>query len=113
MPHHSIATQDMCYTEGGAQFHVQNDTITLASDSSLEKLSVAFAMAQCVKLNVFEERIDEEIEKNRDLPESLAARGTIELSRTEMARKIGKLFIERNNVNLHADILGTLMINCL
>jgi uncharacterized Rmd1/YagE family protein len=35
------------------------------------------------------------------------ASGSIELSRTEMAMKVGKLFIERNNINLHFDILDT------
>ena len=89
----------------GSHSHVSNDTVMLAGDASLEKLSVAFAMAQCVKLNVFEERIDQEIEKSKELPEALAKTGSIGLTRNEMAKKIGKLFIERNNVNLHADIL--------
>jgi uncharacterized Rmd1/YagE family protein len=89
----------------GAHSHVSNDTVTLSGDASLEKLSVAFAMAQCVKLNVFEERIDQEIENSKELPEALAATGSIGLTRQQMAKKIGKLFIERNNVNLHADIL--------
>jgi len=100
----AVGMEDMTYVYGPVSA-VSNDTITLSSFSSLEKLSVAFAMAQCVKLNVFEERIDEEIEKNRELPESLAAKGSIGLTRNEMAKKVGKLFIERNNINLHADIL--------
>ncbi len=54
---------------------------------------------------MFEERIDQEIEKSKELPQSLARTGSIGLTRTEMAKKIGKLFIERNNVNLHTDIL--------
>lgn len=96
--------EDILYING-TRSQVTNDTITLASTSTLEKLSIAFAMAQCVKLNIFEERVDREIEKTRDLPESLAKTGSIGLTRTEMAKKIGKLFIERNNINLHADIL--------
>uniref|UniRef100_A0A0A9Z5F3 Sporulation protein RMD1 n=2 Tax=Lygus hesperus TaxID=30085 RepID=A0A0A9Z5F3_LYGHE len=97
-------TEDIIYVFG-TRSQVTNDTVTLASNSTLEKLSIAFAMAQCVKLNIFEERVDKEIEKTRDLPESLAKIGSIGLTRVEMAKKIGKLFIERNNINLHADIL--------
>lgn len=99
-----VGVEDLAYVYG-SHSAVFNDTVTLSGDSSLEKLSVAFAMAQGVKLNVFEERVDEEISENKDLPESLAKTGKIGLSRDAMARKIGKLFIERNNVNLHADIL--------
>lgn len=80
-----VGREDMLYVYGDIST-VTNDTVMLSSTTSLEKLSVAFAMAQCVKLNVFEERIDEEIERNRELPESLAKTGSIGLTRSEMAK---------------------------
>jgi uncharacterized Rmd1/YagE family protein len=100
-------TEDLVYIEGdgAGTFSVQNDTIVLSSSSSLEKLSVAFAIAQAVKLNVFEEDVAIIIETNKSLPEGLAQHGRLDLSRTDMSKKIGQLFIERNNVNLHADVL--------
>jgi uncharacterized Rmd1/YagE family protein len=41
------------------------------------------------------------------LPERLAKHGKISLDRTEICKKIGQLFIERNSVNLYSDILDT------
>ncbi len=77
----------------------------MSSKSSLEKLSIAFALAQCVKLNVYEERIDRDIELNKHLPATLAQTGEIGLSQTEISKKIGTLFITRNEINLHSDLL--------
>jgi len=91
----------------GEKSLVVNDTITLESVESLEKLSVALALAQCVKLNVYEEEIEKEIASNQDLPQMLAREGRITLSQHEISKKIGKLFIVRNDVNLHFDVLDT------
>lgn len=91
----------------GERFSVKHDVCTLGSKRSLEKLSVAFAVAQCVKLNVFEERIAEVIEQNKTIPEGLAKTGKIELNRDQISKKVGELFMERNNINLHFDILDT------
>lgn len=55
---------DFCY---GSESLVLNDQITLMTHLTLEKLSIAFALAQCVKLSVFEERVAKEIEANAPL----------------------------------------------
>src|SRR5262249_46265875 len=39
--------------------------------------------------------------------EELAARGKIRLSKKEIRRKMGALFIERNSINLYFDVLDT------
>ena len=44
------------------------------------------------------------IESNSHLPMQLATHGSIQLSRTEISKRMGALFIERNNVNLHFDV---------
>jgi len=98
--------EDFEYTYG-TQSLVHDDEITLQSHSALEKLSVGCAIAQCAKLNVFEERIHKVIEDNKSLPETLAKTGKIGLSQKEITMKIGRLFLERNSVNLHFDILDT------
>ena len=88
----------------------QSDSITLMSSDILEKLSASFAIAQCVlnpsifwrrlrfshvcifgsfrsvKLSVFEERIESQIENNKHLPERLAKHGKIDLDRVEIVR---------------------------
>jgi uncharacterized Rmd1/YagE family protein len=63
----------------GTTSGVSNDLITLCSRSSLEKLSVSFALAQCVKLSIYEERIWNEMEENKDIPLTLARTGTYSL----------------------------------
>lgn len=89
----------------GSKWRVANDEITLETADPLEKLSVSFALAQCCKLSVFEERIQQKIEENKALPESLAQTGEIGISQKEITMKLGQLFIERNQVNLQSDLL--------
>jgi len=98
--------EDLEYTYG-SKSAIRNDEITLESTGPLEKLSIAFAIAQCCKLSVFEERIQAEIEANKYLSETLARDGTVHMSQKQITMKIGRLFIERNSVNLHFDILDT------
>lgn len=91
----------------GSPFKIHQDDITLPDPSPLVKLAIAFAAAQSVKLTTFENTIQETIAKTRPLPENLFKKGKIFLSRKEISRKIGELFIERNSINLHSDILDT------
>jgi uncharacterized Rmd1/YagE family protein len=58
-----------------------------------------------MKLTAFEARIDTTIELTKNIPQELAQRGKVSLSRKEISQRIGALFIERNSVNLHSDIL--------
>src|SRR6202000_2427374 len=43
----------------------------------------------------------------RGIPENLAKYGKIFLSRKEIRRKMGELFIERSSIHLHVDVLDT------
>jgi hypothetical protein len=70
-----------------------------------QKLALSFSLAQSAKLFVFEDRVDTTISSARHIPVSLAERGRIDLSRTEISKLTGKVFLERNEVNLHSDIL--------
>lgn len=94
------------YTIGKAQSVVQ-DEITLCKTDSVEMqmLAVSYGLSQSMKLQVFEDRISQKIEETEFIPEHLARYGRIPLSRRAVSRKIGELFIERNSVNLHTDIL--------
>ncbi|EKE10571.1 MAG: hypothetical protein ACD_16C00001G0002 [uncultured bacterium] len=83
------------------------DKITLAKTRShaLQMLAVSYGLSQAVKLSAFEERIENTIEATKNIPQELALRGKIALARKEISKRIGALFIERNSVNLHSDIL--------
>ena len=71
----------------------------------MEKLAVSFALAQSVKLGVFERTVEQTILETRSIPERMAYDGTIRLKRKQITRRIGQLFVDRASINLHSDIL--------
>lgn len=85
----------------------EDDEIVLETDDVLIKLSLSHGLSQSVKLESFEESVNQTIEKTRHLPEELARKGKIFMSRKKLSKKIGALFAERNSINLHGDILDT------
>ncbi len=91
----------------GDKMQVERDKIILQKKDPVTKLAVSYAIGQSVKLTVFEEAISRSIELSKQLPKELATRGKIPLSRKETSRKMGELFLERNYINLHTEILDT------
>lgn len=91
----------------GSKFGVNNDVITLESNDDLEKLTVAFALAQCMKLAIYETRIENEIQDSAEIPEQLASEGTVTIGNLDVKKKLGMLFIHRSSVNLESEILDT------
>jgi uncharacterized Rmd1/YagE family protein len=90
--------------------HIQNDTITInyrLRNDHLIKLSISHALAQSAKLSVYEGRVIEIVENTKDLPETLAATGEVGLSRKQIARLIGRVFIQKSAVNLLSTVLDT------
>ncbi|MEI8295248.1 MAG: RMD1 family protein [Alphaproteobacteria bacterium] len=85
----------------------EDDEVIIANDDPLIKLSMSHALSQSVKLNTFEISTDKTIEKTRFLPNELAIKGKISMSRRKLSQQLGQLFAERNSVNLHTDILDT------
>jgi len=71
------------------------------------KLAFSFGLAQSVKLQVFEASIARVMDATLSLPQSLVQKGTIDLSKKEVSQVLGRIFIERNSVSLHADVLDT------
>jgi len=84
---------------------VAGDEIFLTSSNALEKFAVSCSLAQSAKLFVFERRLESTIDSVKQIPEELAETGKVTLTRKELSRMFGKLFIARTQVNLHSDIL--------
>lgn len=105
---HSSLKDTFEYKLGSLQ-QMKEDQIILDSKEPLllQMLAVSYALSQSLKLAVFEGQISQTIEETKHLPQELAEKGSISLSRRSLARKIGALFLERNSVNLHTDILDT------
>jgi uncharacterized Rmd1/YagE family protein len=81
--------------------------IQMTSVNLFEKLAYSYALAQSVRLDVFEADIEEAISATSQIPVHLAKVGTVGLSNRAVTIKMGELFLQRSNVNLHSDILDT------
>lgn len=105
-PHLKPEIDEFTYVYGEGM-KIEEDEIVLQNKSPLTKLSISYGIAQSVKLTIFEEMIQKTIEHTKYLPTSMAKHGKIALSRKEISQKMGEIFIERNFINLHAEILDT------
>ena len=83
------------------------DVITLDSDNPQVKLAISYGLAQSIKLETFEDSIQDAIRTNSLLPEEIARRGMITLSRTSLFQRIGEIFIVRSSINLSSEYLDT------
>jgi len=86
---------------------IADDEIVLPSQDVLAKIATSQGIAQSVKLGTFEIAIQKSFNQSKNIPENLAKEGRISLSRQEIRKKMGELFIERNSINLHVDVLDT------
>lgn len=96
------------YITTSYQPRIYNDFITLRDDSNyMLKLSISHALAQSVKISLFEELVDNTIEDTQDIPQQIAQTGKVEMNRDEIMKSIGELFILRININLHGSVLDS------
>jgi len=105
-PREEVETDEFTYIYGDTAKIIE-DEITFTDQDILSKIAVSHAIAQSVKLSTFETTIQNTFNSTKHLPEDLAKQGKIPLSRKEIRKKMGELFIERNSVNLHLDVLDT------
>lgn len=91
----------------GEKLKVVDDEIFLPDAQVLTKLAISHGLAQSVKLGAFEGTIASAFASTRHIPEQLAKRGKIPLSRKEIRKKMGALFIDRSSINLYVDVLDT------
>lgn len=89
----------------GKKASVADDRIILPSTTFHAKLAFSHGLAQSVKLAVFEGIVKKTIDITRSIPIQLSQYGKIPLSKKEIQRKMGELFIERSSINLHFDVL--------
>jgi len=83
------------------------DIVTLDSEDVMLKLAFSYGLAQSIKLEKFEDSVKETIKINSYLPEEIAKRGTITLSRRSIFKRMGEIFIARSSINLNIEYLDT------
>lgn len=71
------------------------------------RLAVSHAAAQSTKLSVFENQGLDLLQSTAHLPRELAQKGKFSLSRTALAKMIGRLFVHKSEVNLLSSVLDT------
>lgn len=86
---------------------VKSDQIILTTKDPLERLAHSYAMAQSVRLNVFENAVERSIAHTRSIPETMAETGEVNIDTRELSKQMGGLLVLRCDVNLHTDILDT------
>ena len=101
-----IETDEFTFVYGDTSKIVEDEIIVPNTDA-VTKHAISLGLAQSVKLGTFENAIQKTFNNTKHIPEDLAKRGRIPLSKREIRRKMGELFLERNSVNLHADVLDT------
>ena len=94
----------MAYLPGDGNKIVSGEII-LDHQSPLAFFALSHAMAQSVKLDAYEQRIQKTIDLTKHIPQQLAKKGKVPLSGRDIRRKMGELFIERSSINLHFDVL--------
>ena len=89
------------------EFKINLDTIYLNDSTTTSKIAISQALAQNVKLQQFEEEVQTTIENNSHIPLQLSISGKIKLTKKEISKKIGELFLVKTKINLHYDLLDT------
>ena len=89
------------------EFKINLDTIYLNDFSSTSKIAISQALSQSVKLEQFEEELQTSIDKNSNIPLQLSLTGKIKLTKKEISKKIGELFLVKSKIYLHYDLLDT------
>jgi uncharacterized Rmd1/YagE family protein len=96
------------YITKSYQPRIYNDFITLRDGSNyMIKLSISHAISQSVKISLFEELVDNTIEDTQDIPQQIASAGKVGMTKDEIMKSIGELFILRININLHGSVLDS------
>jgi len=86
---------------------IRQDQIILTTNNPFERLAHSYALAQSVRLGVFEVVVDASIAQTRSIPETMATTGEVVLDERELSKQIGGLLMLRCDVNLNTDILDT------
>lgn len=96
------------YVTSSYQPRIYNDFIALRDGRNyMVKLSISHAIAQSVKISLFEDLVDNTIEDTKTIPTDIATSGKVNMSRRDIMKHIGELFILRININLQGSVLDS------
>lgn len=100
----SIEKDDFSFSFGEAA-KIVKDEIIISNRDPNTLLAVSYALGRSIKLSSLETALQRIFNLTQYIPEDLARHGAIVLSRREIRRMMGQLFLERNSINLQCDVL--------
>jgi uncharacterized Rmd1/YagE family protein len=108
-PYSQFETEQFSYEVGlKTLIDELSDTIILENDTdAFYKLSLSYALAQSIKLATHEKELRSTIDKMAFIPKSLAKTGKTSLKRTEIAKKMGELYLQKSSINSNLNIVHT------
>ncbi|XP_029164516.1 required for meiotic nuclear division protein 1 homolog [Nylanderia fulva] len=99
------------YADFGKKSHLKDGDIILARDTGnldkLDKYTFSNAMAQSVKLGIWEASLNRYVDSIEFVTEDLKAGRKLQMTQQEVLRKQGELFALRHRINLTSDLLDT------
>jgi uncharacterized Rmd1/YagE family protein len=107
-PHHEHHKETFTYEENNSgETQIADEHFSLGNEDELEKIAISFGLAQSVKLDVLEARLETQIEETKSIPLELAEKGRISRSQREISKQMGRLFLEKSAMNLYSEFLDT------
>jgi uncharacterized Rmd1/YagE family protein len=91
----------------GENAKIVDEEIFLPDHEVMTMLAFSYAMGQSVKLGSFEAIIQRSFDATKHIPEELAKRGWVSLSRRAIRCQIGELFITRSSISMYINALDT------
>lgn len=96
------------YADSGKKSHLKDGDIILAQEAgNLDKYTFSNAMAQSVKLGIWEASLNRYVDSIEFVTEDLKFGKKIQMTQHEVLRKQGELFALRHRINLTSDLLDT------
>lgn len=86
---------------------IKGSELTIKANSDDDKIAVAYAIAQSVKLSHYESSAEKILDGLRNENTELAKYGRILIGRSSALKKTGQIFSLKAQINLHSDLLDT------
>lgn len=104
-PLSSVMDDEFTYETAAEKPLIKNDHIFLANDEVTTRLAISHVIAQSTKLAQFEHQVQQTINDTVYIPRNIAETGASHLSRKQLAKLRGRLFIAKSDIMLNYDLL--------
>lgn len=104
-PLNHVLDDEFTYETIAKNAYIKNDHIALTNNEVITKLAASHGIAQSTKLVQFEFRVQQTINDTGYIPRNIAETGTLRLSRKELSKLRGRLFITKSDIMLNYDLL--------